>query len=134
MSAYKSFGDFQEQVGKRSGNAGRIIWPIVGVIFIIGSIVALVFALIPTSTFDSSNLDCTSDSDCTTSDEKCIDKKCRGKKKRPLWLLWVTLILLLLGIGFIWFGFWFHSYVHKGRAQAQKGALFTELNAINSSR
>ena len=55
MSAYESFGDFQEQVGKRSGNAGRIIWPIVGIIFIIGSIVALVFALIPTSTFDSSN-------------------------------------------------------------------------------
>jgi hypothetical protein len=97
----------------------------------VGAIVALGFALRPTYAFNSSDLDCKSDSDCAIPDEKCIDEKCRGKKKRPLWLLSATLVLLLLGIAFIWFGFWFHSYVHKGRAQAQRGALFTEINALN---
>jgi len=124
-------GNFQQSVGELSSSVGIIFSYIFASIFVILAIGTAVMAFIPTSS-GSSDFDCSSDSDCSIYEETCQDKKCQSKKQQKLWLLFVSLLLLLMAVGIILYSRWYNKWVHKSRENAQIGGALAEIGMLSN--
>lgn len=120
-------GDFQQGVGEVSGTAGVIGSYIIAGIFFILAVLFGVFAVIKSRS--GSGFKCSKDSDCVSDDESCLNGECfQRKETRHPWLLLLSLLFILLGIGIIWFSKSYNKWIHKSRRNAQIAGAFTEFN------
>ena len=124
-------GNFQQSVGETSASFGVIYSYIFAVIFGIFAIGTAVMAFIPTSA-GSSDFDCSTDSDCSIYGETCQNQKCQGKKQQRLWLLFVSLLFLLMAFGIVFYSRWYNKWVHKSRENAQIGGALAELGILSN--
>lgn len=120
-------GDFQENVGKVSGDLREISTKIGGVFVIIIGIALLIWGIIPSRLF-SNNFNCP----CSNPNQKCVDGKCVAKKKAHIWIIIGGVCVILFGFGIIWIGKLQNEFVHKNRTNAQMGAVFTEAGLVSN--
>jgi hypothetical protein len=133
----KDVGNFQEDVGKVSGNIGVIISTVFGALMIIIAIGFAITAFIPMeidSTKDS-GFKCNDSRPCLGGEE-CVNNKCiqrhKGTKKKHYWFFIISVVLIIIAIFWMWFSRWWRNYVYHNRTAAIIGGTGMEIGMLQN--